>query len=163
MNFKALLATLATVATVIAPTAAVAGTGTPGKAALRDALTNVGVPINGGHCESNTMGYFSYKTNTWADAEIFICTNHAKSDADQWETLRHEAIHVAQKCENRDHGHTFESLTTWSFLKGQATDSDANFVMNNYPEAKWLIEIEAFTFMKKSNQTVANLVNKACN
>jgi len=136
----------------------------PGEQALLNAIANVGVPVNVGQCEDDgSYGYFAYRTNTWNTARIQICTNVATDKDTQWETLRHEAVHVAQKCENRDHGNSFETLTTWSFLKGQATDSDANFVMSAYPEAKWLIEIEAFTFQKKSNQTIANLVNKACN
>jgi hypothetical protein len=165
MNFKALALATVTAAAVIAPTAiAPAKAFNAGGLNLIKAIDKAGVELNQSACPNgNSYGWFSYRRGTWSNASIQICTNVATTYEDQWETLRHEAIHVAQKCNNPSHGHDFETLTTWSFLKGQATDSDANFVMDNYPKAKWLIEIEAFTFMKKSNQTIANLVNKACN
>lgn len=151
-------------ATPTAPAAPTAPRYLSGEQALLNSIKNAGVTVSVNACpDGNSYGWFSYRKGSWSNASIQICTNVATNQNDQWETLRHEAVHVAQKCNNPSHGNNFETLTTWSFIKGQATDSDANFVMNNYPEAKWLIEIEAFTFMKKSNQTVANLVNEACN
>ena len=135
-----------------------------GGAALQEAVRRTGTTWDTGWCdESGVDGYFSYYVGTMEKTHIQICTNHNPSAAKQWETFRHEAIHLAQKCENRLHGETFETLTTWSFLKTQATESDAQFVTRAYPREKWGIELEAFTFMKQSNQTIANVVNRACN
>jgi len=163
MNIKALaLTALATTATLVggAPAEAM----TSGQRALVSSIHRTGTSISYSSCPDNkSMGWFSYRVGTMKGTKIQICSNVATSTHDQWETLRHEAIHLAQKCENRYHGDTFETLTTWSFLKSQATESDAAFIQRAYPKAKWLIELEAFTFMKRSNQKIADLVNRACN
>ncbi len=169
-NFKNLaLAALTFVATV-APTAiAPAQAGafnnlTTGQKELIVSIKRQGVDISASACKNDgSYGYFSYYSGTWRDAKIQICTNVATSQADQWETLRHEAVHVAQKCENRDHGNTFRTLSTASWLKKYGSESDAAFITRAYPKAKWGIEFEAFTLQKYSNQTIANIVNKACN
>jgi len=161
MSFKTILATaiIATTGLVGAPALA-----EPGGHQLIATLRSAGVKVNFGYCpdESGTMGYFAYRTNTWMDARVQICTDVATTTADRWETLRHEAVHVAQKCENPNHGNTFETLTSYSFLKNNSTNSDASFVMSAYPKAKWMIELEAFTLMKHSNYTITKMVNRAC-
>ena len=161
-NFKNLaLAALTFVATV-APTAiAPAQAGafnnlTTGQKELIVSIKRQGVDITASACEDNgSYGYFSYYTGTWANAKIQICTNVATSQAEQWETLRHEAVHVAQKCENRDHGNSFQTLSTTSWLRKYGSQSDAQFIKSAYPRAKWAIEFEAFTLQKYSNQTLS--------
>ena len=41
--------------------------------------------------------------------------------------------------------------------------SDWAFIKQAYDKSDWIIEIEAFTLMKYSNQAIADLVNHACN
>ena len=160
------LAALTFVATV-APTAiapAQAYTRNVGQEALVSAIRQTGVTVTTSACkDDSSYGYFSYYSGTWRDARIQICTNVTTSRAQVWETLRHEAVHVAQKCENRDHGNSFQTLSPASWLRKYGSESDAQFVMRAYPKAKWAIEYESFTLQKYSNQTVANIVNKACN
>ena len=162
MNLKA-LALAAVTATATLASGAPSLAYTNGQRALVDSITRTGTTITTSPCSGKqSMGWFSYRVGTMRGAAIQICSNVATHHTDQWETLRHEAVHLAQKCENPTHGEDFETLTSASFLKREATESDASFVMRAYPKAKWLIELEAFTLMKRSNQTIANLVNRAC-
>ena len=166
-NFKNLALAALTLVATVAPTAitpAQAYTRNAGQEALVSAIRETGVTVTTSTCEDDgSYGYFSYYTNTWRNAKIQICTNVATTQAQVWETLRHEAVHVAQKCENIDHGNSFETLTTTSWLRKYGSQSDAQFIKSAYPKAKWAIEFEAFTLQKYSNQTIANIVNKACN
>jgi len=139
------------------------GSMTSGQRALVSSIKRTGTTITFSTCsDDKSMGWFAYHVGTMRGTKIQICSNVATTTADQWETLRHEAVHLAQKCENPKHGETHETLTSWSFLKSNASESDAAFIQRAYPKAKWLIELEAFTLMKRSNQTIANLVNRAC-
>jgi hypothetical protein len=78
-----------------------------------------------------------------------------------WETLRHEAVHVAQKCYNPYMTNNVMSQQ-WLNQNG-ASVSVWSFIKSAYPSSDWAIEYEAFTLMKYSNQTIADLVNHYCN
>ena len=163
MNIKAIIAGLViTASSIMVPEAVKANTS--GETNLWNAIETAGVTITVDECDRDgTMGWFSYYSGSYRDMAIQICTNTAETGAERWETLRHEAVHLAQKCENPSHGDTFETLTTTNFLINNGTDSDWNFVKRNYPEDKWLIEYEAFTLMGYDNQVIADVVNEACN
>ena len=165
MNFKALaLSTIAAAATLLPMTAAKADTG---KQSLLNAIDKAGVTLTVKACNnSRTAGTFSYYVGTMRDAEITVCANNARTSTEQWTTLRHEAVHLAQKCLNPNHGDTFETITNTRTLAEsmEAVGFDANHVMNNYPKAKWAIEAEAFFWEEHlSNAETAYLVNISCN
>ena len=44
-----------------------------------------------------------------------------------------------------------------------ANETDAQFIVRAYEREDWAIELEAFTFMRRSNSYVAAVVNHACN
>ena len=130
----------------------------PGGVELYTALDNAGVEITTGNCEAKgvtgTYGFFMPSKN-W----IHICEDVAVSDAQQWETLRHEAVHAAQQCMNPNMTST---LTTPAFLQKYGNQSEWEFIKSAYEKHDWLIELEAFTLMKLSNSQVADIVAEAC-
>ena len=131
--------------------------------ALIEELMMAGVNVNVSPCSNDkSFGWFAYNPGNLRGSEIQICTNVATTEAQRWETLRHEAVHVAQFCSNPNHGNSFETVNTWSFLKRNAYDSDAQFITSSYPQEKWAIELEAFTLMRQSNAVILNFVAQAC-
>ena len=155
MNFSKIFASIA-VATVATVSPAIANQATPGQIALWDAIEAQGTTIDVGECEeTDAYGWFNSSTN-----RIVICTNVATDVATRFETLRHEAVHLAQKCVNP----SMESVVTsrkWLFNNGFQQDWD--FIQEAYDEEDHMIELEAFTLMRESNQTIASVVNEACN
>ena len=169
MNFISRLVTTAfilplTIAGAPAPEAKASMLNNPtdGEALINE-LMMAGVNVNVSPCsDDRSFGWFSYNTGTFRGSEIQICTNVATTEARRWETLRHEAVHVAQKCSNPNHGNSFETVNTWSFLKSNGRESDAKFITSSYPQEKWAIELEAFTMMRQSNAVILNFVARAC-
>ena len=164
MNLKAIIAGLVITASSVMVPEAVKAQAPEGQLALWNAIEATGTTIKVNECEEEgANGWFSYYTGSYQDMEIQICTNVAQTTNKRWETLRHEAVHLAQKCENPDHGDSFETLKTWSFLEPRVREDLASFIMESYPRDKWAIETEAFVMMKFSNFYIADLVNEACN
>ena len=169
MNFITRLVTTAaiiplSIAGVAAPEAkaSMLNNRTDGEALINE-LQMAGVSVNVSPCsDDRSFGWFSYQAGTFRGSEIQICTNVATTEAQRWETLRHEAVHVAQKCSNPNHGNDFQTINTWSFLKRNAYESDAQFITESYPQEKWAIELEAFTLMRQSNAVILNFVAQAC-
>ena len=157
MSFKKFIATA-----VLAATAAI----TPAQAYvpaggvdLYSALDDAGVEITTGNCEAEgltgTYGFFMPSKN-W----IHICEDVAVTDAQQWETLRHEAVHAAQYCMDSSMQTT---VMRHSWIENNHSSSDWSFIKQAYDKSDWIIEIEAFTLMNYSNQFIADVVNHACN
>ena len=163
MNIKTILAAAAiTAGTIFAPGAAQAQE-TPGMRNLWNAIKTAGVTITVDDCDNDAMGWFEHHPGSYQNMAIQVCTNSATTFHDRWETLRHEAVHLAQKCENPQHGHQYETLTSMDYLQNNVSGSDWEFIKSSYPREKWVIEAEAFTLMRYDNQTIANVVNEACN
>ena len=154
--FKFIASAAIAAAAVVAPTAAYAEVGGNN---LLESLDRAGVELTFGACEEHgltgTYGFFHNKEN-W----IHICTDVADTNAQQWETLRHEAVHAAQFCKNPNMAST---LTTPEYLKKNSRESDAEFIMRAYDKSDWALELEAFTLMRLSNNQIADVVNYACN
>ncbi len=153
MNFTKLFASvaLATIATV-SPASAT----TDGQRMLWNTVEAQGTTIDVGACEeTDSYGWFNSRTN-----RIVICTNVATEVAERWETLRHEAVHLAQRCVNPSMSSVVTSRK-WLFNNGYQSDWD--FIQDAYDQEDHMIELEAFTLMRESNQTIATLVSKACN
>ena len=153
--FKFIATAAIAAASVIAP----AHSYQNGGVELWGALDEAGVEITTLNCSDhgveNAYGFF-----VPASRDIYICEEVAVSDAQQWETIRHEAVHAAQHCVNPNMNSV---LMSQRWLENNAHESDASFIMQAYDESDWLIELEAFTLMRYSNQDIARLVDEACN
>ena len=158
MNFSKFLSTLAiATATVIAPAQAYTGNSvTPGQEALFEAVYEAGATVDVGEChEDDSYGWFQP-----VEKRIVVCTNVTENVEMRWETLRHEAVHLAQRCRVPN---SRETLLKHSYLFENGYQSDWDFIQKAYSKQSHMIELEAFTLMRESNQTIATLVNKACN
>ena len=153
--FKFIATAAIAAASVIAPAHAY----TNGGVALYSALDEAGVKITTLDCTANGHAG-SYGVFIPSQNHIYICEENAVTDAQQWETIRHEAVHAAQRCVDPSMN---TMLMSEQWLTKNSYESDAQFIMNNYPKAHWINELEAFTLMRYSNQDIARLVNEACN
>ena len=156
MSFKKFIATAAlAVAATVAPASAYE----EGGVQLGKALERAGVEVTAEPCEphgiTGTYGFFSPAKN-W----IHICTDVAATEAQRYETLRHEAVHAAQFCVDSNMQDTVMS-SAW--IDDNYRKSDWSFIKQAYDKSDWLIEIEAFTLMRYSNAQIAELVSLACN
>ena len=156
MNFFKSLAITAISAVTLATSPAIASTLTEGETKLVNALDQAGVEVHVGTCPTDgAYGMYNSKLNA-----IGICTNVATTVEQRWETLRHEAVHAAQRCVNPSMAFTVKSS---DYLMKNGLQSDWSFIQKAYDKSDWAIELEAFTLMRTSNSTVASLVNAACN
>ena len=155
MNFFKSLAITAISAVTLATSPASASTFTASETKLIDSLNQAGVEIQVGKCRTEgSYGYFMPAKNL-----IGICSNVATTADQQWETLRHEAIHAAQRCVNPSMAFTVKSS---DYLLKNGLQSDWSFIQKSYDREDWAIELEAFTLMRTSNANVAAIVNSAC-
>lgn len=158
MNFTKFIASAAlAVASTFTPALAYTGAEvTPGQEALFEAIYEAGGTVDVGNCTADdTFGWFEVNTK-----RIVVCTNVAETVAMRYETLRHEAVHLAQRCRAPK---SRETLFAHKALFANANESDWSFIKRAYRPESHMIELEAFTLMRKSNQTIATLVNRACN
>lgn len=154
-SFKKFIATAAlAIAATTAPVQA-----QPGGRALANALEQAGVEVSTGNCAeygiTDTYGFFMPSKN-W----IHICDDVATTHDQQFETWRHEAVHAAQFCMDPSMQTTVMKL---GWIDENYSQSDWEFIQQAYDKSDWVIEIEAFTLMRYSNQAIADLVNHACN
>ena len=156
MSFKSFIASAFIAATAaIAPAQAY----TPaGGVELFSALDEAGVKITTGDCEAKgltgTYGFFMPSKN-W----IHICEDVAVSDAQQWETIRHEAVHAAQFCMDSSMQTT---VMKHSWIDDNYSKSDWSFIKQAYDKSDWLIEISAELRQRYSNYSIARIVNDNC-
>ena len=156
MNFFKSLAITAISAVTLATSPAIASTLTEGETKLVNALDQAGVEVHVGECPTDkAYGLYNSKLNA-----IGICTNVATTLEMRWETLRHEAVHAAQRCVNPSMAFTVKSS---DYLMKNGLQSDWSFIQKAYDKSDWAIELEAFTLMRTSNSNVASVVNSACN
>ena len=156
MNFFKSLAITAISAVTLVTSPAIASTFTEGEKALFNSLDQAGVEVLVGECPTDkSYGMYNSKLNA-----IAICTNVATTVEQRFETLRHEAIHAAQRCVNPSMAFTVKSS---DYILNNGYQSDWEFIQKNYKAKDWAIELEAFTLMRTSNSNVASIVNSACN
>ena len=128
----------------------------PGQEYLIDTLVQANVDIIVDDCPTDEFyGLYSAKHNT-----IVVCTNVAIDLDQRWQTLRHEAIHAAQACVDPSMATTAHPLR---YVYTNLSKNDLLAVRRNYSPDNWQIEYEAFTFMRYSNNYVADVVVGACN
>ena len=162
MNFKALLATAAVATATIFGGAAEAvqqdriGYNEAGAYEIYTALRNTGVTIDIKTCDNDkSFGWYNPGYNG-GNGGMVICDNVATTYADQWETLRHEAVHAAQHCRDWD------TVMQDKWIANNLSREDYEFVKSDYPASDWDIEFEAFALEHHSNQFIAKLVNLNC-
>ena len=152
--FKSVAIAAISAATVIASPALASVT--EGERNLVSALDQAGVEVHVGECPTDkAYGLYFPSKNA-----IAICTNVATTVEQRWETLRHEAVHAAQRCVNPSMAFTVKSS---DYLLKNGLQSDWSFIQKAYDREDWAIELEAFTLMRSSNSNVASVVNSACN
>ena len=159
-NFKAFVATTIAAASFFAAPVEAFTRFSYEEQLLVSALETAGVTVEQGDCEEafgidNTYGFYYHE-----EKYIAICTDVVEDDAKVWETLRHEAIHAAQGCIDPSMQTTAHR---WAYVEKNANETDAQFIVRAYDREDWAIELEAFTFMRRSNSYVAAVVNSACN
>ena len=158
-NFKAFATAAVAAASIFTQAPAVASQLSAGEQALATALERAGVKVEAGDCSevglTDTYGFFVPEENY-----IGICTDVATTAAMRWETLRHEAIHAAQKC--KDPSMTSMVMSV-SYIEKNARISDWHFIQRAYEKHDWAIEIEAFTLMRMPNSHIATIVERNCN
>ena len=156
MSFRSFIAAAVVAATsAIAPVQAMP----EGGAELQKALDQAGVEYTSGDCKPhgiNGVHGFYHPVKNW----IHVCTDVATTEAQRWNTFRHEAVHAAQFCVNPSMSFTVMSS---KYLLENGRQSDWDFIQRAYSKEDWAIELEAFTLMRESNQAITELVNAACN
>ena len=159
-NFKAFVATTIAAASIFTAPVEAFTTARQGQQELLSALQTAGVTMESGDCEeafdlTDTYGFYYHE-----EKYIAICTDVVEDEAKAWETLRHEAIHVAQGCIDPSMQTTAHR---WAYVEKNANETDAQLIIRAYDREDWAIELEAFTFMRRSNSYVASMVNHTCN
>jgi hypothetical protein len=120
---------------------------------LADVLIGHGITIryDGPRCRKpGTLGSYNLKTRT-----VTLCAGNMAHAGQLFDTIRHEAIHVAQDCANRDT--LFPSHET----RRLAADSDLR-AMALYPRHHFDSELEAHVLSRVTESLVIDLVNDYC-
>lgn len=107
-------------------------------------------------CKDKTlMGQYTYQPKVID--QMTICINNHKGDnAELLDTVRHEAVHIAQSCNNGPL-HSLSSLTTGT------TKEETTFLKQVYPAFQFHTELEARVIARDYNELqVANLLVEYC-
>ena len=133
-------------------------------AELTRTIESTGVRVVTSHpeCESDpAFGFYSPRRKL-----VVICVGYHYDDygnmdyAELGDTLRHEAIHVAQVCNGG--GYEAVPILSWSTISKYSTPSILRQVLK-YPEERQHVEYEAFTSAYNlTNDQVAGIVTDYC-
>ena len=123
--------------------------GTP---ALLRALPRYGVDValNHSDCSGDRSFHGYYNTGTKA----FVVCYSGTPGANDHDTVRHEAMHVAQHCAAQRDGRPYGIRPILSgaqlneFVTTVLTDKEIVQIKSLYPREKWLTELEAFAGAK---------------
>ena len=125
---------------------------------LVDAVKATGtqVVIDSPKCEERNI-YGSYEISREID-RLTICSKpHGNSVDELTDTIRHEAWHIVQVCNEGKAIYSLSSLTP--YIK----DKEVQFVLDNYPQHQHHIEIEARVIAAKENETyIIQALRKHC-
>lgn len=168
MFFRSLFAALTIAAASFAP-AAVATTGSESAARLGRSVLDVGLDFYV-KCPTGTkyMGMYS------PDQGAFVVCAGGKLpvnfDAEQQDTLRHEAIHVAQDCVDGELGNRLETTAYITTLMKRVAASGINaeeiersYRDNGADDHTILLELEAWSLASSmTNDEVNYLLRKVC-
>ena len=121
----------------------------------------VNVVINDERCQQGTM-------LGWTNGSVIgLCADREPSFQSFQNTIRHEAVHVAQRCLAIAAPHTDDDDDGFAVLypAGQLRfwDRWGDTIRHYYDEADWPVEAEAFGFSHKLGALeIIRLVNTAC-
>ena len=109
--------------------------------------------------ERNIMGYYTTVVNAKGDYlvdEMGLCVeNHAGNYKELGNTLRHEAVHVAQECNNGP-------ILSVQDLLPHASQRTTN-ALRSYSADHYHVELEAWTMAERaSNEQISELLVAAC-
>lgn len=127
--------------------------------ALKATLNNHNVRIihNTDKCyyERNILAYYSHNNQ---ERYISLCTSRLKDKSRYLNTLKHEAIHAIQFCNNT------KSLVDPRYSKLNYIDPRyTNLIYKYYPKRLWDIESEAVYLSNKlTTQNIINIMNERC-
>lgn len=160
--FKTVSALFAGLTLSIAPAMAKVDSGTP---ALLQSLPAYGVTValNPTECDGTYHGSFHTGTRK------FVVCYDGRPDANDHDTVRHEAMHVAQSCAANREGRRGGIRT---ILKGAAlkefytnvlTPREIQQIKSIYPRQKWDTELEAFAGAKLyTADQITHIVSSWC-
>lgn len=168
MFFRSLFAALTIAAASFAP-AAVATTGSESAARLGRSVLETGLDFYV-KCPANTKYHGMYSPTEGA---FVVCAGGKlpiNFNAEQQDTLRHEAIHVAQDCVDGQLGNQLETTSYISTLMKtvaasgiDATAIEATYRENGADDHTILLELEAFSLAASlTNDEVNGLLRKVC-
>lgn len=168
MNFRALIASLTIAATSLAP-GAMAATGSESAARLGRSVLETGLDFYV-KCPASAkyMGMYSGE-----EGAFVVCAGGklpAQFDAEQQDTLRHEAIHVAQDCVDGELGNGLETMayvvTLMKTVEASGIDAEAieaSYRARGADDHTILLEFEAFSLAASmTNDEVNAMLRKAC-
>ena len=162
--FKNLSALVAGFAVTTAPALARVDAGTP---ALLRALPAYGVQValNHSDCSGDRSFHGYYNTGNRA----FVVCYSGTPNANDHDTVRHEAMHVAQHCAARRDGQPYGMRPILSgaqlneFVTTVLTPDEIVSIKSSYPKGKWLTELEAFAGAKLYTAAqVQHIVSQWC-
>ena len=88
---------------------------------------------------------------------LVICPRNQRNHSDLFDTVRHEAIHVVQACNQR------RAVLPYDYYIKNASQRTKDFVFNNYPSEVHHLELEATHAAEVLNEEeVVELINKFC-
>jgi hypothetical protein len=118
--------------------------------------TGTTIAVDGPECKDKQLfGQYSFKTNVIDRLSICV-DNHNGDNAELYDTILHESVHVAQACKG---GNLF---TNGSILRA-ATDDELSFVRRNYSESQSSVELEARVIAREQDEVfVTNLIKEHC-
>ena len=147
-----------------APALARVDAGTP---ALLRALPRYGVNValNHSDCSGDRSFHGYYNTGNRA----FVVCYSGTPNANDHDTVRHEAMHVAQHCASRRDGQPYgirpilRGAALNNFVKSVLTDDQIVQIKSLYPREKWLTELEAFAGAAHySSAQIQSIVRQWC-
>ena len=133
----------------------------PGLDLLVESIEGSGTTLTEKVCtEESKEAYGYYHFGPKVD-ELVICTNNVKGDkAVYGETLKHEAIHIAQACKK------WESATNYKeewHAKKVAESYDIEILKAKHDKSEWANELEAYSLERSPAAYISGVVDAACN
>ncbi len=162
----ALTALVTTTALVATSRGAEAQNVDPGHMALGQAIVSTGVQlkINPKECfagDNTAMGWYWAAKN-----EMVVCQENATRantevnwTAEDFDTLRHEAVHLVQDASVGLDNESAETFGNWKSLVPDLSADHVYAIENFYPQEQWGLEVEART-LETEPEIVTNLVKK---
>jgi len=122
-----------------------------------DAVRSTGTEVRYHHeeCTADKVAGF-YRLSASVDM-LVICPRNQLNHSDLFDTIRHEAVHVAQACKR-------DAIMPYDYWLENATD-DARESVKQYPQDPIVqhYELEAFSIAEMTDEKfIVKLINKYC-